>query len=83
MLRLHATPTRRLWERVRGQLPGKDTLYDHAELFRIISETPPASDFCTSLFEAGDVRLCDIASLLGMTQSAISHQLAGAEKRRW
>ena len=45
---------------VRGMLPDDDDLYDLAELFKVFE-----SEMC----------VCDIAQLLNMTQSAISHQL--------
>ena len=60
-------------ERVRGQLPGEDTLYDLTELFRIFGDSTRVRILYV-LFEA-EMCVCDLAELLGMTQSAISHQL--------
>ena len=60
-------------ERVRGQLPGEDTLYDLTELFRIFGDSTRIRILYV-LFEA-EMCVCDIASLLGMTQSAISRTL--------
>lgn len=67
-------------ERVRGQLPGEDTLYDLTELFRIFGDSTRIRILYV-LFEA-EMCVCDIASLLGMTQSAISHQLQVLKKAK-
>ena len=58
-------------EKVRQVMPGEDTLYDLTELFRILYV----------LFES-EMCVCDIAALLGMTQSAISHQLRALKSAR-
>lgn len=60
-------------ETVRKNLPDEDTLYDLAELFRIFGDSTRIRILYV-LFEA-EMCVCDIANLLGMTQSAISHQL--------
>ena len=60
-------------KQVRSQMPGEDTLYDLAELFRIFGDSTRIRILYV-LFEA-EMCVCDIAALLGMTQSAISHQL--------
>lgn len=60
-------------EKVRRELPGEDTLYDLTELFRIFGDSTRVRILYV-LFEA-EMCVCDIAQLLGMTQSAISHQL--------
>ena len=60
-------------ETVRQKLPGEDTLYDLTELFRIFGDSTRIRILYV-LFEA-EMCVCDIAALLGMTQSAISHQL--------
>ena len=62
-----------LVEKVRQGLPGEDTLYDLSELFRIFGDSTRIRILYV-LFEA-EMCVCDIAALLGMTQSAISHQL--------
>ena len=58
---------------VRETLPGEDTLYDLTELFRIFADSTRVRILYV-LFES-EMCVCDIAALLGMTQSAISHQL--------
>ena len=62
-----------LVEKVRRELPGEDTLYDLTELFRIFGDSTRIKILYV-LFES-EMCVCDIAQLLGMTQSAISHQL--------
>ena len=58
---------------VSGQMPPEDRLYDLAELFKAFGDTTRIR-ILFALFEA-DVCVCDLAALLGMTQSAVSHQL--------
>ena len=60
-------------EQVRREMPDEDTLYDLTELFRILGDSTRIRILYV-LFEA-EMCVCDIATLLGMTQSAISHQL--------
>ena len=67
-------------ERVRQELPGEDTLYDLTELFRIFGDSTRVRILYV-LFEA-EMCVCDIAALLGMTQSAISHQLRALKNVR-
>ena len=58
---------------LRDELPDEEMLYDLAELFRIFADSTRIR-ILYALFEA-ELCVYDIASLLGMTQSAISHQL--------
>lgn len=58
---------------VRSQLPPDETLNQLAELFKIFGD-PTRVKILYSLFES-ELCVCAIAELLGMTQSAISHQL--------
>ena len=67
-------------KQVRSQMPGEDTLYDLAELFRIFGDSTRIRILYV-LFEA-EMCVCDIAALLGMTQSAISHQLRALKNAR-
>lgn len=67
-------------ERVRNQIPGEDTLYDLSELFRIFGDSTRIRILYV-LFES-EMCVCDIAALLGMTQSAISHQLRALKNVR-
>ena len=60
-------------EKVQKEMPDEDTLYDLTELFRIFGDSTRIRILYVR-FEA-EMCVCDIAALLGMTQSAISHQL--------
>jgi len=60
-------------ERVRKSIPQEETLYDLAELFKVFGDSTRIRILCV-LFET-EMCVCDIAALLNMTQSAISHQL--------
>ena len=58
---------------VNEKLPSETELYDLAELFKVFGDTTRMR-ILYSLFES-ELCVCAIAELLGMTQSAISHQL--------
>ena len=67
-------------EKVQKEMPSEDTLYDLTELFRIFGDSTRIRILYV-LFEA-EMCVCDIAALLGMTQSAISHQLRALKNAR-
>lgn len=67
-------------ERVRKEMPSEDALYDLTELFRIFGDSTRIRILYV-LFES-EMCVCDIAQLLGMTQSAISHQLRALKNAR-
>lgn len=67
-------------ERVQKNIPSEDALYDLAELFRIFGDSTRIRILYV-LFES-EMCVCDIAQLLGMTQSAISHQLRALKNAR-
>lgn len=67
-------------EKVKEQMPPEENLYDLAELFKVFGDTTRIKILC-ALFEA-EMCVCDIAELLGMTQSAISHQLRALKQAR-
>ena len=54
-------------------MPPETELYDLAELYKVFGDSTRIKILYV-LFEA-EMCVCDIAQLLGMTQSAISHQL--------
>lgn len=58
---------------VNEKLPSETELYDLAELFKVFGDSTRIRILFV-LFEA-EVCVCDLAEALGMTQSAISHQL--------
>lgn len=67
-------------EKVRTTLPNEDTLYDLTELFRVFGDSTRIRILYV-LFES-EMCVCDIAALLGLTQSAISHQLRALKTAR-
>lgn len=67
-------------EKVKGLMPPEENLYDLAELFKVFGDTTRIKILC-ALFES-EMCVCDIAELLGMTQSAISHQLRALKLAR-
>ena len=58
---------------VREKLPQEEALCDLAELFKVFGDSTRIRILFV-LFEA-EVCVCDLAAALGMTQSAVSHQL--------
>ena len=67
-------------EQVKGNMPDDETLYDLADLFRIFADSTRIKILYV-LFES-EMCVCDIAQLLGMTQSAISHQLRARKQSK-
>lgn len=62
-----------LLNKVNAEMPSEEKLYDLAELFKVFGDSTRIRILFV-LFEA-EVCVCDIASALNMTDSAISHQL--------
>ncbi|MDP7981221.1 ArsR/SmtB family transcription factor [Bacillus sp. WLY-B-L8] len=60
-------------EKVQQTIPQDDSLSQVAELFKVLGDRTRAR-ILHALFEA-EMCVCDLAYLLGMTQSSISHQL--------
>lgn len=60
-------------DRVRGLLPRDETLYDLAELFKIFGDSTRVK-ILYALLES-ELCVCDIAKLMDVSQSAVSHQL--------
>ena len=60
-------------QKVQSDLPNDEVLYDLAELFKVFGDSTRIK-ILYALFEA-EMCVCDIAQLLNMNQSAISHQL--------
>ena len=59
--------------KVRREMPDEDTLYNLTELFHVFGDSTRMRILYV-LF-ASEMCVCDIATLLGLTQSAVSHQL--------
>lgn len=65
---------------VQEEMPEEDVLFDLSELFKTFGDSTRIRIlYC--LF-ASEMCVCDIATLLNMTQSAISHQLSVLKKSK-
>lgn len=60
-------------ERVVGAMPEEEEIFDLSELFKVFGDSTRMK-ILFALFEE-KMCVCDLAEVLGMTQSAISHQL--------
>lgn len=60
-------------KQVSEHMPKEEELYDLADFFKVFGDTTRIKILYV-LFQS-EMCVCDIAGLLGMTQSAISHQL--------
>lgn len=58
---------------ISSSMPDEDEIYDLAELFKVFGDSTRMR-ILFALFQA-DICVCDLAETLGMTQSAVSHQL--------
>ncbi|MGI5958233.1 MAG: ArsR/SmtB family transcription factor [Massiliimalia sp.] len=67
-------------DKVYDQMPDDEILYDVAELFKVFGDCTRIK-ILYALFES-EMCVCDIAELLGMSQSAISHQLRVLKQAR-
>ena len=67
-------------DEVRRVMPEDEMLYDLAELFKVFGDTTRIK-ILYALFSE-EMCVCDIADLLGMTHSAISHQLRVLKQAR-
>ncbi|WP_341455971.1 metalloregulator ArsR/SmtB family transcription factor [Provencibacterium massiliense] len=67
-------------KKVNEQMPDDEILYDLAELFKIFGDSTRIKILYV-LFES-EMCVCDIAQLLNMTQSAISHQLRALKQSK-
>jgi len=65
---------------VREKMPKEETLYDLAELFKVFGDSTRIKILWA--LDASEMCVCDIAALLNMTHSAISHQLRVLKQSR-
>jgi ArsR family transcriptional regulator len=65
---------------VKAKMPEEESLYDLAELFKVFGDTTRIR-ILWALSEA-EMCVCDIAALLNMTSSSISHQLRVLKQAR-
>jgi len=67
-------------DRVRVDMPEEENLYNLADLFKVLGDSTRVR-ILSALFQA-EMCVCDIAALLNMSQSAISHQLRVLKQAR-
>ncbi|MDD2446304.1 MAG: metalloregulator ArsR/SmtB family transcription factor [Tissierellia bacterium] len=67
-------------ERATKNMPNEELLYDLAELFKVFGDSTRVRILCA--LDEAEMCVCDIASVLNMTQSAISHQLRVLKQAR-
>ena len=58
---------------VRAKMPDEGPVYEVSELFKVFGDSTRARILCALRIE--ELCVCDLSAILGMTQSAISHQL--------
>ena len=60
-------------EKKREEMPEQNVLYDLSDFFKILGDSTRVSILFA--IDGEPMCVCDIANLLGMTKSAVSHQL--------
>ncbi|MDR1898810.1 MAG: metalloregulator ArsR/SmtB family transcription factor [Treponema sp.] len=66
--------------RVRQLMPEDELLLNLADMFKVFSDSTRVRILCA--LQHSEMCVCDIAALLGMTKSAISHQLRSLRQTR-
>lgn len=59
--------------KVEDEMPGEETIRELADFYKVFGDATRVRILCVLL--RAEVCVCDLAEILGMTQSAISHQL--------
>lgn len=62
-----------LVHQVEDGMPAKETIQELADFFKVFGDVTRIKILCV-LFQA-ELCVCDLAEIVGMTQSAVSHQL--------
>jgi ArsR family transcriptional regulator len=62
------------------RMPNEEILLNLADLFKVFSDSTRVKILCA--LRQSEMCVCDIAALLGMTKSAISHQLRTLRQTR-
>ena len=60
-------------DKIKNIMPDDDQLIDLAELFKVFGDSTRIK--ILSALSGGELCVCDISTLVGMTSSAVSHQL--------
>ena len=66
--------------KVTQEMPEDEILYDLAELFKIFGDSTRIK--ILYVLSEAEMCVCDIAQLLGLTQSAVSHQLRALKQSK-
>jgi ArsR family transcriptional regulator len=67
-------------ERVKRQMPEEEPIYEVADLFKVFGDSTRARIICA--LSISELCVCDLAALLDMSQSAVSHQLRTLKQAR-
>lgn len=67
-------------KQVHDKMPDEEELYDLAELFKVFGDSTRIKILNALL--VSEMCVCDIANILSMTQSAVSHQLKNLKNAR-
>lgn len=67
-------------KKVRENMPKEEVLYDLAEFFKVFGDSTRIRIIC-ALFKS-EMCVCDLSTLLGVSQSAVSHQLRTLKNAR-
>lgn len=68
---MHAHPE--TIEKIKSIMPDEDALIDLAELFKVFGDSTRIKILCA--LSGGEMCVCDISTAVGMSGSAVSHQL--------
>ena len=60
-------------KKVKKRMPAEERLFDLSELFKVFGDSTRVRIISALLY--AEMCVCDIASLLGMSKSSVSHQL--------
>lgn len=67
-------------EHAREHMPEDDIIYDLSDLFKIFGDSTRLKILCA--LSSNEMCVCDIANLINMTKSSVSHQLRVLKQSR-
>lgn len=67
-------------EKVKSDMPDEEILYDLADFFKVFGDSTRIKILWA--LDRGEMCVCDLAVLLNMTKSAISHQLKSLRQEK-
>ena len=67
-------------EQARANMPDEDALYDLADFFKVLGDSTRVRILMA--LDCSELCVCDLAELLSMTKSAVSHQLRALRQSR-